>query len=115
MRDAANRMATASENRHRSRGEAVGAFISASVLVAANLVTLYVLYLAVAISPDGSWDVRQSADNVQLLSAVSGVLAVAVAILTAFILATRWLRSRWWLTAPAVMLLCSALRWLFPS
>lgn len=112
MGDTAHR---ASAGRHRSRGEAVGAAASAAALVAANLVTFYVLYLAAAVSPDGPWDVRQTADHAQVLSAVAGALAMAVAALTAFTMAAHWLRSRWWLLAPAVMLLCSTARWLFPS
>lgn len=104
-----------SAGHHRSRGEAVGAAVSAVALVVAILAPLYVLFLAVPVSPDASWDVRQSADNAQLLSAVAGALAMAVAALTAFTMAAHWLRSRWRLLAPAVMLLCSTTRWLCPS
>ncbi|MER0480705.1 hypothetical protein ABR737_20560 [Streptomyces sp. Edi2] len=61
----------------------------------ANLAPLYVLFLAAgSVSPDGSWDVRQSADDAPLLSAVAGALAMAVAALTVFTTAAHWLRSR---------------------
>ncbi|MFG2894058.1 hypothetical protein [Streptomyces sp. NPDC048248] len=99
----------------RSGGEAIGAVISAAVLIAANAVALYVVYLALAISPDGPWDVRESADKVQILCLTAGALASAVALLTVFVLATRWLRGRWWLAAPTLMFLCAVVRWLLPS
>ncbi|MFH8572525.1 hypothetical protein [Streptomyces sp. NPDC017993] len=111
----ADRRAGTSGSGRRSGGEAVGAVISAAVLTAANTVVLYVVYLALAISPDGPWDVRESADDVRILSLTGGALASAVALLTVFLLATRWLRSRWWLAAPALMLLCAVVRWLLPS
>ncbi|WP_407548005.1 hypothetical protein QOM21_03345 [Streptomyces sp. Pv4-95] len=76
---------------------------------------LYVVFLASAVSPDGPWGVRDSADKVQILCLTAGVLASAVALLTVFVLATRWLRSRWWLAAPALMVLYAVVRWLLPS
>ncbi|MEV0373003.1 hypothetical protein AB0I10_24790 [Streptomyces sp. NPDC050636] len=100
----------------RTPGDLAGAAISATLLLASNGLTLYLTFLAaLLITPDGSWDARETADTVQVLCVVSGAMAATVLALTTFIRATRWLRSRWWLAPPALFLLCSVARWLFPS
>ncbi|KIZ14281.1 hypothetical protein SNA_34820 [Streptomyces natalensis ATCC 27448] len=92
-----------------------GSLVSAALLLPSNLALGYLLFLAVAASPDGPWDEAESAATVQVVSLLSGALALAVALLTLFILATQWLRSRWWLAVPGLVLAGSVIRWLFPS
>ncbi|MFI9047542.1 hypothetical protein [Streptomyces sp. NPDC053427] len=103
------------EKTRRGHGDLAGSIAGAAILLPSNLVTCYLLVLAVVASPDGPWDESGSAGTVQAVSLLSGALALAVTLLTLFVLATQWLRSRWWLAVPGLMLLGSVIRWLFPS
>ncbi|MFG2135779.1 hypothetical protein [Streptomyces sp. NPDC048650] len=103
------------EKIRRGRGDLAGALTSAAILLAANLVTLCVLFAAVVAAPWGPWGEVESAETVQVVSLLSGALALAVTLLTLSVVATQWLRSRWWLAVPGCLLLGSVIRWLFPA
>ncbi|MFJ9849639.1 hypothetical protein [Streptomyces sp. NPDC101150] len=100
---------------HRGRGDLAGAIGSAAILLPSNLITCYILFVALVSAPDGPWDEAASAGTVQTVSLLAGALALAVTLLTLFVLATQWLRSRWWLAVPGLLLAGSVIRWLFPS
>jgi hypothetical protein len=59
----------------RSPGHIIGVVISAVLLAAANLVTLYLVFLAFAVAPDGPWDVDETASTARLMALVGGAAA----------------------------------------
>ncbi|MET9295407.1 hypothetical protein [Streptomyces sp. NPDC003077] len=105
---------SAGRGRYR-KGELIGTALSILLITVLNLFPIYMVFLAFAVTPDGPWDVAEAAARVRMLAAVGGALAVVAGVLTAVVLATRWLRSRWWLATPVVLLACAVGRWLVPN
>lgn len=86
-----------------------------ALLIALDLVALYLLVLLLLSVPDGPWDERSNADQVRLLAGADAVLALIRLALTFGAVKLRLLASRWWYALPALIALTAAGRWLLPG
>ena len=91
-------------------GRRIGAGLSGTVLVFANLVTLYYTVGSWLMIPSGIGDTNLI-DGAWFTAFFGGtVLALFTAVLTVIPVAARWLRKRWFIV-PAVLFVAATTRW----
>lgn len=86
----------------------VGSAVCASVLVVAQLITVYLLLLAYAAEPAGPWD-KETVSHSGFAAGTALGLTVVTALLTLLFVKAGWLR-RWWFTVPTALFLAAILR-----
>lgn len=91
------------------RGSRIGAGLSGTVLVIANLATLYCTLAGWLMVPSGPGDTNLI-DGAWFTAFAGTVLAVLTAMLTVLPVAVRWLR-RWWFLVPAMLFVAATTRW----
>ncbi|MGW0860727.1 hypothetical protein [Streptomyces sp. NPDC002690] len=80
----------------------------ALVLTLGALVTGYLVLLAYAVEPDGSWD-HQAVTNSKVAAGLALLSSAVLVLLTWATIKTGWLRT-WWYALPAACAIAAALR-----